>query len=133
MISKEKAEELGIKPIAKLLSQADAAMAPIDFPIAPTKALPIALQRANVEVKDISKFEINEAFSSVAKVAEKTLNLDLTKVNVNGGAVSLGHPIGNSGSRIVVSLIHQLATGEKGAAAICNGGGAATALVLEKL
>ncbi|TIC17714.1 WD40 repeat-like protein [Wallemia mellicola] len=133
LISKEKAEELGIKPIAKLISQADAAMAPIDFPIAPTKALPIALQRANVEVKDIAKFEINEAFSAVAKVAEKALNLDPSKVNVNGGAVSLGHPIGNSGSRIVVSLIHQLAAGEKGAAAICNGGGAATALVLEKL
>ncbi|TIB19093.1 hypothetical protein E3P92_00194 [Wallemia ichthyophaga] len=133
LVSKEKAEELGIKPIAKLIASADAAMAPIDFPIAPTKALPIALQKANVEVKDIAKFELNEAFSSVAKIGEKALGLDLAKVNVNGGAVSLGHPIGNSGSRIVVSLIHQLTTGEKGAAAICNGGGAATALVLERL
>lgn len=108
-------------------------MAPIDFPIAPTKALPIALEKANVNINDISRFEINEAFSAVSKVCEKALGLDPSKVNVNGGAVSLGHPIGNSGARIVVTLLHQLEAGQKGAAAVCNGGGAASALVVERV
>ena len=133
LISKAKAEELGVKPIAKIISTADAAMAPIDFPIAPTKALPIALEKANVKINDISRFEINEAFSAVSKVCEKALGLDPSKVNVNGGAVSLGHPIGNSGARIVVTLLHQLEAGQKGAAAVCNGGGAASALVVERV
>ena len=99
----------------------DAGLDPIDFPIAPTVALPIALQKANLSVKDISLFEVNEAFSVVVRVAEKELGLDPAKVNVNGGAVALGHAIGNSGSRIIVSLVHALKEGEYGAAGICNG------------
>lgn len=96
-------------------------MDPIDFPIAPTLALPIALERANLTVKDISLFEINEAFSVVVRIAEKVLSIDPAKININGGAVALGHAIGNSGSRIVVSLVHALQPGQYGAAGICNG------------
>ncbi|KAF9498423.1 thiolase [Pleurotus eryngii] len=133
LMSAEKAKELGIKPLAKVISYADAGVEPIDFPIAPTVALPIALQKANLTVDDISLFEINEAFSVVIRIAEKVLGVDPAKVNVNGGAVALGHAIGNSGSRIIVSLVHALKYGEYGAAGICNGGGAASALVIQKL
>ena len=115
----------------------DAGVDPIDFPEAPTVALPIALQKANLTVNDIARFEINEAFSAVVRIAEKVLQLDPAKVNVDGyvntihdqhlinthlrGAVALGHAIGNSGSRIIVSLVHALKEGEYGAAGICNG------------
>ncbi|KAI5124718.1 hypothetical protein M0805_005356 [Coniferiporia weirii] len=133
LMSAEKAKELGVKPIAKIISYADAGVAPIDFPIAPTVALPKALAAANLTVKDIALFEINEAFSVVVRVAEKVLGIEPEKINVNGGAVALGHAIGNSGSRIVVSLIHALKSGEYGAAGICNGGGAASAIVVQKL
>jgi acetyl-CoA C-acetyltransferase len=133
LMSAEKAKELGIKPLAKVISYADAGVDPIDFPEAPTAALPIALKRANLSVSDISLFEVNEAFSVVVRVAEKVLGLDPAKVNVNGGAVALGHAIGNSGSRIIVSLVHALKEGQYGAAGICNGGGAASALVIQKL
>jgi len=128
-----KAEELGLKPLAKILSWADAGVDPIDFPEAPTKALPIALQRANLTVNDIAQFEFNEAFSVVVRIAEKQCGIDGSKINVNGGAVALGHAIGNSGSRIIVSLVHSLKSGEYGAAGICNGGGAASAIVIQKL
>ena len=107
-------------------------MAPVDFPIAPSKAVPIALKKAGLEVKDISLFELNEAFSVVARANEKLMGLDADKVNVAGGAVALGHPIGSSGSRIVVTLTHLLKSGQFGAAGICNGGGAASALVIQK-
>lgn len=133
LMSAEKAKELGLKPLAKIVSYADAGVEPIDFPSAPTVALPIALQKANLTVNDIARFEINEAFSVVVRIAEKVLELDPTKVNVNGGAVALGHAIGNSGSRIIVSLVHALKSGEYGAAGICNGGGAASALIIQKL
>jgi len=133
LMSAEKAKELGIKPLAKIISYADAGVEPIDFPVAPTVALPIALQKANLTVDDITRFEINEAFSVVVRIAEKVLKLDPTKVNPDGGAVALGHAIGNSGSRIIVSMIHGLKAGEYGAAGICNGGGAASALVIQKL
>lgn len=133
LMSAEKAKELGIKPLAKIISYADAGVDPIDFPVAPTVALPIALKKANLTVDDISMFEINEAFSCVVRIAEKILKIDPSKVNVNGGAVALGHAIGNSGSRIIVSLVHALKSGEYGAAGICNGGGAASALVIQKL
>ncbi|KIM90713.1 hypothetical protein PILCRDRAFT_811173 [Piloderma croceum F 1598] len=133
LMSAEKAKELGIKPLAKIISYADAGVEPIDFPVAPTVALPIALQKANLTVDDITRFEVNEAFSVVVRIAEKVLKLDPTKVNPDGGAVALGHAIGNSGSRIIVSLIHGLKAGEYGAAGICNGGGAASALVIQKL
>lgn len=133
LMSAEKAQELGVKPLAKVISYADAGVDPIDFPAAPTVALPEALKKANLTVNDISLFEINEAFSVVVRIAEKVLGLDPAKVNVNGGAVSLGHAIGNSGSRIVVSLVHALKPGQYGAAGICNGGGAASALVIQRL
>ncbi|KIM46263.1 hypothetical protein M413DRAFT_426680 [Hebeloma cylindrosporum] len=133
LMSAAKAEELGLKPLAQVISWADAGVDPIDFPEAPTKALPIALQKANLTVNDIAQFELNEAFSVVVRIAEKVCNIDSAKINVNGGAVALGHAIGNSGSRIIVSLVHSLKSGEYGAAGICNGGGAASALVLKKL
>ncbi|XP_006460030.1 3-ketoacyl-CoA-thiolase peroxisomal [Agaricus bisporus var. bisporus H97] len=122
LMSAEKASELGLKPLAKVISYADAGTEPIDFPAAPTVALPIALERAGLTVNDISLFEINEAFSIVVRIAEKVLNIPAEKINVNGGAVALGHAIGNSGSRIIVSLVHALKPGQYGAAGICNGG-----------
>jgi len=96
-------------------------MKPIDFPEAPTVAIPAALKKAGLTKDDITLFEINEAFSVVVKAAEKILEIDPKKINVNGGAVALGHAIGNSGSRIIVSLVHALKPGEYGAAGICNG------------
>lgn len=133
LMSAEKAKSLGIKPLAKVISYSDAGVDPIDFPEAPTVALPIALQKANLTVNDIARFEVNEAFSVVVRIAEKVLQLDPAKVNVDGGAVALGHAIGNSGSRIIVSLVHALKEGEYGAAGICNGGGAASAIIIQKL
>ncbi|OCH93598.1 peroxisomal 3-ketoacyl-CoA-thiolase [Obba rivulosa] len=133
LMSAEKAKELGVKPLAKIISYADAGVEPIDFPSAPTVALPLALKRAGLTVGDIAQFEINEAFSVVVRIAEKVLGIDPAKINVHGGAVALGHAIGNSGSRIIVTLVHSLKSGEYGAAGICNGGGAASALVIQKL
>ncbi|KAJ3869707.1 peroxisomal 3-ketoacyl-CoA-thiolase [Lentinula novae-zelandiae] len=133
LMSAEKAKELGLTPLAKVISYADAGMDPIDFPIAPTVALPKALERANLTVDDISLFEINEAFSVVIRIAEKVLKIDPAKININGGAVALGHAIGSSGSRIVVSLVHALKSGQYGAAGVCNGGGAASAIIIQKL
>lgn len=133
LMSAEKARELGVKPLAKVISYADAGVDPIDFPIAPTVALPKALQKAKLTVDDIALFEINEAFSVVVRIAEKVMNIDPAKINVNGGAVALGHAIGSSGARIVVSLVHALKSGEYGAAGVCNGGGAASALIIQKL
>ncbi|KAG1810643.1 Thiolase, N-terminal domain-containing protein [Suillus subaureus] len=139
LMSAEKAKELGVKPLAKSsdvsfsAAYADAGVEPIDFPMAPAVALPEALRRANLTVDDIARFEVNEAFSVVVRVAEKLLQLDPAKVNIDGGAVALGHAIGNSGSRIVVSLVHALKSGEYGAAGICNGGGAASAIVVQRL
>ncbi|EMD41077.1 hypothetical protein CERSUDRAFT_80720 [Gelatoporia subvermispora B] len=133
LMSAEKAKELGVKPLAKIVSYADAGVEPIDFPSAPTVALPLALKRAGLSIDDIALFEINEAFSVVVRIAEKVLGIDPAKINVNGGAVALGHALGNSGSRIIVSLVHSLKSGEYGAAGICNGGGAASALVIQKL
>ena len=135
LMSKEKMEELGLKPLAKIVSYADAATEPERFTIAPSKALPIALKKANLTKDDIDFFEFNEAFSVVGLANNKILGLDDSKVNVNGGAVSLGHPLGSSGSRIIVTLINVLKqnNGKYGAAAICNGGGGATAIVIENL
>jgi len=133
LMSAAKASELGVKPLAKIISHADAGVDPIDFPAAPTLAIPKALKRAGLTVDDISLFEINEAFSVVVNIAEKVLNIPRSKINVNGGAVALGHAIGNSGSRIVVSLVHALQPGQYGVAGICNGGGGASSLVIQKL
>ncbi|KDQ14613.1 hypothetical protein BOTBODRAFT_32369 [Botryobasidium botryosum FD-172 SS1] len=133
LMSAAKAKELNLKPLAKIISFADAAIAPIDFPTAPTVALPLALEKAGLKADDISLFEINEAFSVVIRASEKILNIDPAKINVNGGAVALGHPIGSSGSRIIVSLVHALKSGQYGAAGVCNGGGAASSIVIQKL
>ncbi len=135
LMSKEKMEELGLKPLAKIISYADAAQEPVWFTTSPSKALPIALKKAGFEISDIDFFEFNEAFSVVGLANNKILGLDSSKVNVNGGAVSLGHPLGSSGSRIIVTLINVLKqnSGKYGAAAICNGGGGATAIVIENL
>ncbi|UMQ42777.1 acetyl-CoA C-acyltransferase [Chryseobacterium sp. Y16C] len=135
LVSKEKMEELGLKPLARIVSYADAAQAPEDFTTAPSKALPIALKKAGLELTDIDFFEFNEAFSVVGLANNKILGLDASKVNVNGGAVALGHPLGSSGSRIIVTLINVLKqnNAKYGAAAICNGGGGASAIVIENM
>jgi acetyl-CoA C-acetyltransferase len=135
LMSAEKAEELGVEPLACILGAADAAQEPVWFTTAPAKALPLALGRAGLEVKDVDLWELNEAFAVVGLANNALLGLDAANVNVNGGAVALGHPLGSSGARIVVTLIHALAQrGEKiGAAGICNGGGGASAIVIEKM
>jgi acetyl-CoA C-acetyltransferase len=135
LVSKEKAEELGLTPIAKIVSFADAAQAPEWFTTAPSKALPKALDKAGLNNDNIDFWELNEAFSVVGIANNQKLGLDPTKVNVNGGAVALGHPLGNSGSRIIVTLINVLKqnNGKLGAAGICNGGGGASAMVIENM
>ena len=133
LMSAEKAAKLNIKPIAKIRSYADAAQDPEWFTTAPAKAVPIALKKAGISTSDIDYYELNEAFSVVGLANIKILNLDPSIVNVNGGAVSLGHPLGSSGSRIIVTLINVLKQngGKIGAAGICNGGGGASAVVIE--
>ena len=135
LMSKEKAEELHIKPIAKVVSYADAAQEPKWFTTAPAKAVPKALAKANLSTEEIDFWELNQAFSVVGLVNTKLLGLDPTKVDVNGGAVALGHPLGSSGSRIIVTLINVLKqnNGRFGAAGICNGGGGASAFVIENM
>ena len=134
LMSKEKMEELGAKPLAKILSYADAAQEPEWFTTSPAKAIPKTLAKAGVTKDEVDFFEINEAFSVVALANNKKLDLAAEKVNVFGGAVSLGHPIGGSGARIICTLISVLKhkNGKIGCAGICNGGGGASAIVLEK-
>ncbi|HEX5742845.1 MAG TPA: thiolase family protein, partial [Flavobacteriaceae bacterium] len=135
IMSGDKAKELNLKPLAKIVSYADAAQEPKWFTTSPAKALPKALAKANLTKENIDCFEFNEAFSVVGLANNQILGLDANKVNVNGGAVSLGHPLGMSGARIIISLISVLeqTNGKYGAAAICNGGGGASAMVIEKL
>ena len=135
LMSKEKADELGIKPIAKILGFADAAQDPMWFTTAPSLAIPKAMKMAGVNAKDVGYYEINEAFSAVALANNKKLELDSSKVNVNGGAVAMGHPLGASGARITVTLSQVLKQNKAsiGVAGICNGGGGASALVIENL
>ena len=135
LMSAEKAKELGITPLAKITGYADAAQDAEWFTTAPAKALPIALNKANTSITDVDYFELNEAFSVVGLANMEILNLSSDKVNVNGGAVSLGHPLGSSGSRIIVTLINVLKQNNAkiGAAAICNGGGGASAIVIESI
>ncbi|MCF6365897.1 MAG: acetyl-CoA C-acyltransferase [Bacteroidales bacterium] len=135
LMSKEKAEELGIKPIAKLTGYGDAAQEPEWFTTAPGKAIPKAIKKAGLNAEDIDYYEINEAFSVVALAGIKELNLDESKVNVNGGGVSLGHPLGASGTRIIVTLLSVLGqnNAKYGVAGLCNGGGGASAVVVEML
>jgi acetyl-CoA C-acetyltransferase len=133
LVSGEKLKELGLTPLAKLIGFADAEQNPEWFTTTPAKALPIAAQRAGITVADLDFVELNEAFAVVALANNQLLNLDESKVNVNGGAVALGHPLGASGARILVTLLHVLKqnNGKYGGAAICNGGGGASAVVVE--
>ncbi|AEO55130.1 acetyl-CoA C-acetyltransferase [Thermothelomyces thermophilus ATCC 42464] len=133
--SKAIAQEYGAgsRVLARICSSADAAVDPIDFPIAPAKAVPIALERAGITKDQVAVWEFNEAFAAVIKANEKILGLEGARVNPLGGAISLGHALGSSGSRILVTLLHQLKPGEYGVAAICNGGGAATAMVVQRI
>jgi len=135
LMSKEKATELGLKPIAKILGFADAAQEPMWFTTTPSLAIPKAMKMAGVQAKDVGYYEINEAFSAVAIANNIKLGLDPEKVNINGGAVALGHPLGASGARITTTLINVLKQNNSniGVAGICNGGGGASAIVLEKL
>ena len=135
LVSKEKAQQLGIKPIARIMGFADAAQDPMWFTTTPSLAIPKALKNAGVDRKDVGYFEINEAFSAVAIANNIKLGIDPDKVNVNGGAVALGHPLGASGSRIITTLINVLKQNNSsiGVAGICNGGGGASAIVIENV
>jgi acetyl-CoA C-acetyltransferase len=135
LMSKEKAEKLGIKPIAIIKSYADAEQAPEWFTTSPAKAVPLAVSKAGLGIDDIQFFELNEAFSVVGIANCRLMKLQPEKVNVNGGAVSLGHPLGASGARIIVTLIHVLKQNKAkyGAAGICNGGGGASAMIIENV
>nr|QFU80950.1 AACT3 [Eotetranychus kankitus] len=133
LMSSKAVAKFGVKPLAKIVSYADAAVAPVDFGIAPAYAMPKALEKAGINKDQIAQFEINEAFSAVALANLKELGLDANKVNVNGGAVGLGHPLGMSGARIVGTLALNLTPGEYGLAGVCNGGGGASAMLIQKL
>ena len=135
LMSKEKADEMGITPLAKIVGYGDAAHEPEWFTTAPSKAVPVALAKAGLSVDVIDYWELNEAFSVVGIVNTQKLGLDPSKVDVNGGAVALGHPLGSSGSRIIVTLVNVLKQngGKYGAAGICNGGGGASAMVIENV
>jgi acetyl-CoA C-acetyltransferase len=135
LMSGEKVKELGLKPLAKIIGYGDTAMAPEDFPIAPVAALKKAVGNAGLTMGDINFFEINEAFAAVSLANNKLLDLDQAKVNVNGGAIAMGHPIGSSGARIMVTLtsILKQKNGKYGAIGICNGGGGASAIVIERV
>jgi acetyl-CoA C-acetyltransferase len=135
LASKEAVEKFGLKPIAKIVSYADAAQAPEWFTTSPSLAVPKALEKAGMQTSDVDYWELNQAFSVVGLANMKILGLDASKVDVNGGAVALGHPLGNSGSRVVVTLINVLKQNNAkiGGAAICNGGGGASALIIENI
>jgi len=133
LMTAQKASKLGVKPLARIVGFADAAIAPIDFPTAPAEAIPKLLKQTGVRKEDVAMWEINEAFSVVVLANIKALDLDPSKVNPHGGAVSIGHPIGMSGARITGHMIHGLQKGQKGCAGICNGGGGASAILIEKL
>ncbi len=135
LMSKEKADALGLKPIAKIKGFADAAQDPMWFTTAPSLAIPKAIKNAGIEKSEVEYYEINEAFAAVALANNKNLELDAGKVNVNGGAVAIGHPLGASGARIVTTLINVLKQNNAkiGVAGICNGGGGASAMVIENM
>ena len=135
LVSKKKLDELGVKPLAKIIGFADAAQEPIWFTTAPSEAIPRAIKHAGLTAADVDFYEINEAFAVVALANNQKLGLDAAKVNVNGGAVALGHPLGTSGARIITTLHSVLAQnkGRIGVAGICNGGGGASAIVIEKV
>ncbi|KAM9038356.1 acetyl-CoA acetyltransferase, mitochondrial isoform X1 [Sarcophilus harrisii] len=132
LMTTDAAKRLNVKPLARVAAFADAAVAPIDFPIAPAYAIPKILKTSGLKKEDIAMWEVNEAFSLVVLANMKMLDIDPKRVNINGGAVSLGHPIGMSGARIVVHMVHALKQGEYGLAGICNGGGGASAILIQK-
>jgi acetyl-CoA C-acetyltransferase len=135
LMSAECAQQRNFVPLARIVAYADAETNPIDFTIAPSLALPLALKKAELKPEDIDLWEINEAFSVVGIVNQKLLNIDINKLNITGGGVSLGHPIGSSGAKIIATLVHNLIRNKKkfGAASICNGGGGASAIIIENL
>lgn len=135
LISGDKMRELGLKPMAKIISYADAQLSPEQFTTAPSIAIPLALKKANLDISEVDYFEINEAFAVVSLANNKLLNIDPSKVNIKGGAVSLGHPLGASGARILVTLLHILKQNmaKTGIAGICNGGGGASAMVIQNV
>ena len=135
LMSEQAAKDRGLKPLARIVAYDDAAVAPIDFAIAPAKACEKLLKAANMQMTDIEYHEVNEAFAAVALANMKLLDLDPSRVNVHGGAVGLGHPVGVSGARILLSLINVLRTKDAtmGMASICNGGGGASAIILERM
>jgi len=135
LASEEAVEKYGLKPLARIVSYADAAQAPEWFTTAPSLAIPKALAKANMQISDVDYWELNQAFSVVGLANIKELGLDASKVDVNGGAVALGHPLGSSGSRIIVTLINVLKQngGKFGGAGICNGGGGASAMIIENI
>lgn len=135
LMSGEKVKQLGVKPLAKLIGYGDAEQAPDDFTTSPSLAMPKALAKAQIDIKHVDFFEINEAFSNVTMANTQLLGLDPTRVNAFGGAVALGHPVGASGARIIITLLSVLMHkgGKYGCAGICNGGGGASAVVIEKL
>jgi len=133
LMTAEAAQKHGCKPLAKIIGFGDAAVKPIDFSIAPAHAIPKVLKQCGVKIEDVDMWEINEAFSVVVLANMQMLKLDHSKVNIHGGAVSLGHPIGMSGARLLTHLVHTLKTGQKGMVGICNGGGGAAAMLIAKL
>jgi len=133
LMTSQYASDNGVTPMAKVLGFGDAALEPAKFTVAPAYAIPVALKNAGISLADVALWELNEAFSVVGLANVELLGLDPAKVNVDGGAVAMGHPIGMSGARIVTHLVHRLKKGEIGCAAICNGGGGASAIIVEKM
>ncbi|KAL5009875.1 hypothetical protein ScPMuIL_012180 [Solemya velum] len=133
LMTAQAAEKHKVKPLARILAFADAAIAPIDFPTAPAFAVPKVLDMSGVKKEDVDMWEINEAFSVVVLANVQEMDIDMNKVNIHGGAVSMGHPIGMSGNRITTHMVHSLKPGQKGLAGICNGGGGASAILIERL
>ena len=135
LMSESSAKARGLKPLARIVAYEDAGVAPIDFGIAPALAIQKMMKRTGLDLKNIDYHEVNEAFSAVALANMKLLDLDPTKVNVHGGAVALGHPLGMSGARIILSLMNVLRqkNGTLGMASICNGGGGASAIIIERM
>lgn len=133
VMTADKCKELGLTPLAKILAYSDAALAPEDFPQAPVVAMQMMFEETGLKPEDIDQYEVNEAFSCVVLYTVRKFNLDMAKVNPNGGAVSIGHPIGMSGARLVVHLVNSMKKGQKGMIGICNGGGGAGGMLLEKL
>lgn len=133
LASGDQVNKLGLKPLARIVAFADASVDPIDFPIAPAFAIPKVLKAAGISKDQVDMWEINEAFSAVVLANIKMLDIDPAKVNIHGGAVSVGHPLGMSGARIVNTMALHLQPGQYGLAAICNGGGGASALLVQKV